>query len=856
MLVLKPKQTIATLVPDHASWFLEVDHPLEVLKNVQKGIRLYSDPGLTVFAEWQEELKKVQELLNHEPTIMDFLQKSTLGISAHVLTGKEAGYLFYCAVNNTSQDQLFSLLKQYYSKSPEYKYTERQYMKRRIAEITWKKDGTSFSLASTEGAVFGSFSGFLVEEVVRKSGLIFSPNFVEKLKRDHRYTGISGKPVRFYLHLSRSAEFFYQYLASTMQGLRLVKNLGEGLVLGFDRPNGLEWISEGYLLNPDPSEKGKHEHQLSADFRKFVPAGEAITFQFSLGELWHTFPEKASSNPADLLPQALESEVLFTWLEGESLKKYDKLLIAKVKDQEKLKEWLQQSELKPKGEGTLYRERFGELEITQHGNPNLGSLLGGALMSDWVPLFYVFDGRFFLVSDDVETLRRALKQNQIPLINKNIGSSFFTWKANGSRSLPLLMESASGIFRKNFPEWVPVLKGIESLEVADNGESENPSITCKAKFKVPSSGVDAGAETYKQFLDSTIISSPVRLEWKSQRKVFWLCQDLKNRVHVLNADLKPMFSYPMYGPWICKPQLLESVDKKKVTFLFSTAKSLRLLDVKGNELPESPILIPDSASTIDHVRVLDYDQANQYRIAIAGRYGEAYMTDISGKLLLGWNPYPHETPMSMAPLHVRIADKDLIFMLDKGGKLLMVNRKGEMQEGFPFQLAGRTNQPVYIEPGLDLRTSYVYTLSELGLVEKINFEGSSVSRIQLFRPGKETRFQFCIDQRQKTFAVARVSDKSVTVFDQGYRPIFECAISSPEVVVQHFHFGASNKIYAVTDLKSNRCILYSEAGQPLNASAIESSQPVEISQVPGKDGSFELVKAFQNKISTINIFKD
>lgn len=119
----------------------------------------------------------VQNLLANESTISNYLKKGTIGISAHVLTGKkEEGYLFYFPLNGPEQDKLFSLLKQHYSRSPEFKYSEAQSMNNRIAEITFKKEGANFSIGSAGGALFGSFSGFLVEEVVRNR-VSFSTEF-------------------------------------------------------------------------------------------------------------------------------------------------------------------------------------------------------------------------------------------------------------------------------------------------------------------------------------------------------------------------------------------------------------------------------------------------------------------------------------------------------------------------------------------------------------------------------------------------------------------------------------------------------------------------------------------------------
>ena len=95
MISNRSKDSLAGLVPEHASWYIEIDKPIDVLKGIQKGVRLFSDPNLTIFTEWQEELSLADQLFKREPLVYKYIKSTTLGISAHAITGKEAGYLFY-----------------------------------------------------------------------------------------------------------------------------------------------------------------------------------------------------------------------------------------------------------------------------------------------------------------------------------------------------------------------------------------------------------------------------------------------------------------------------------------------------------------------------------------------------------------------------------------------------------------------------------------------------------------------------------------------------------------------------------------------------------------------------------------
>lgn len=860
MLVLRPKNTIASLVPDHASWYLEVDRPMEVLKGVTRGVRLFADPSLTLFAEWQKELGYVKELFKAEPKISDYFQTNTIGISAHVLAGKEAGYLFYMPLPHAEHDPIFAKLKRIYGHSPRYKYTERQYMNRRIAEIVFKKgQPVSFTLSSSQDALVGSFSGFLVEEVVRKSGLLFKPNFAENLKRDARYAGIAGKPVRLFVNLSHISDFLYQYLNQNLNGLRLGAGFGESLVLGFEAPKNTSWTSQGYLLQHERKQL-TYNQPLDPKIRQYLPASSAQDLHWSLPQIWNTLPGKSGRdiNTPDTLNKALDQQMLLANLEGQGLKKYEKLLITRVLNPKPLESWLQINSRPVLPNESLFQEKVGAAVIRQHSNPGLGRLLGGKVLADWVPLFYCHDDPFLLISDDVETIKLALdrKRSRAETADLTVQPRFLNWQIQPSTCLPLLMDGAVGIFKQNISQWITLVRSIASVSLKDDGEEENPAITFTIEFKIPSTTLSQWEESEKVFLDSNATSGPMRMEWLEGDQHFWAVQDVKRQASVFGPNLEKQFTFSMGSALVSHPMLLESGNARSFSMLFPTAGTLHVLNNQGKEVPHFPLFLPDSGVGIEHARAIDYDHSHQYRIATTNRYGSVYIADLQGRFLHGWNPWPYDVPMQMAPKHIRIGEKDVMLMLDRNGKLMMTNRKSEPMPGFPVQLHGRTDQPIFVEQGLSFKDSYVYVLSDLGQVEKINFEGVTTSGLQLFRPDKNTRFQFCMDSREKTFSIARISGNYIAVFDQSYKQVFDVTTKTDQVLVQYFHFGASNKIFAVIDQASSECHLFDEAGQKLSPNPIETDQTIDIIREDTQNHRFVLVKCFKNKLSKIVFEKE
>jgi hypothetical protein len=859
-IIYQPKDPIESLVPEHASWYIEIEKPLDVLKGTQKGLRFFSDPNLTVFAEWQKQLEFVRQLLGKEPQINQFIQKSTLGISSHILSGKESGYIFYIALPSSKHEGLYEMLRKFYKGKSGFFFQEREYVGKKICEITFKENNLSFSVSGSDEALVGSFSGFLVEEVVRKSGLIFKPNFVSKLRKDSRFSVLASKPVRLFVNLPRIPEYFFQYLQPNMKGLNLARAQGRGMALGFDAPSGLEWKTEGFLLQEDPKEKHQHENELDLNMLSFVPQNQALVFQYGLSDLWQSLPDRKWNNPdpaQDTLPQALENELLLCLAEGEGLKKYNKLLVAKIKNEARLGQLLQAWAEKPGGEKP-YEELSGDIVIKQITQAKFGKWVGGSLMEDWFPLFYAKKENHLLVSDDLDLLKKSLLERKEKLAQAATvqNPAWFRFQFMVHKSIPLLMESAQGIFKTNFSDWVPLLKSINSLNIQDHGERENPSFTLEIKWTLPSNLLENWKTIKETTLDTSLASGFVRVESSQSNQTHWIVQDKRMRGILLGNGLEKKFEMILGSWWASPPKVLEGRNKKGFSIALATKGALHVVDAFGNETKPFPLYLPDTLLTIENFNVVDYDGSRNYRFFIGSRYGDVFTTDLSGNFLEGWNPRRNENPLSQAPRHVRIGDKDLVAMLDNMGNLLICNRKGEVQAGFPVKLGSRSTQPIFIENGLSLKNSFVYVLSEIGEIEKVNFLGERSSRIQLFRPEKDTRFQFLIDQRLKTFCVARISGSLISIFDQSYRQIMEFKASTDQIFVQHFHFGASNKIFAISDKGSQKCYLLDETGLVMSPEPIDSEVPLDIISKPNAESGFWLIKAKGKTVSLIEFKKE
>jgi hypothetical protein len=862
MFSLRSGDTLAELVPEDAAWFVEIERPSDALKALRTGLDSLAAGRTVADAMLAGETAGLEELLKRDKELNGLFSGITLGISAHTPAGRETGYLFYTTLSEEERESMGVAIKKRFSPENGYRTETRDYMGKTILDITLRSSQKTFSIATLGDRLAASYSAFLVEEVIRHSGVMFKPGFAARLRRDSRFAAVSKKPVRLYLNLKTLPDFLRLYLQPAAQSLSLLSLCGDAAIAGFGSPENGSRKSEGFLIQDPEKTKGGNPGPIDPALASFVPEPGILTFQIQSAGLWKELSGKPTQEPeagsiGESFGKAVEPEILVGICEGDGLKKVSRILVARVRDREQLLQYFLKLESLP-GSGEIYRESYEGTRICQYPRPGNERLPGAAAFSDGFPLFYALEGNYLILADEAETLRRSItrykKPGRAPSRDFSSRHLHFTWDV--ARSVPFLMDLASGPLKSGFKNWIPVLKSLQSLEVKDIGEPENPSLGLVLNQRPRRAGTGSFQQTGKTFLDTTLVTRPFRLEPRYPGEPFWLVQDQKKQTHILDSKLVRIRTLVWPESWCSPPQILDLPEKAGWNLLLSMPHALRLYQTDGNPIPAFSPRLSDSLSNFEHVRVVDYDHSLQHRIFAATRYGPVFAFDNQGRPLPEWNPWKWDAPLAFAPRHVRIGEKDLLVMADIRGRLLVTNRKGQMQPGFPFEISGRTLQPFFVEEGLRLSDSYLYVLTDLGLMQKISLDGKEASRFQLFRPDKNTRFQLLPDQKQKTFWLARITDTRISFFDQSYRFVFDHVYAGGTPLIQHFQFGASNKIICVTDKAARSTRLYNETGGSIHAGVLESDEGVDILPVAGKSDQYRIIRVFANRITADEFIKE
>ena len=857
MLFLKPSGQLSSLVPEHAAWYAEMENPEQILQDVQKGIFPYADSSLRILQSLREDLRFARSVFTRHEDLLATLRKQPFGVSAHALSEKETGYVFYLSCPEEQNEGLLRMLEEKFRNRPEFRYEQREYLGVKILEISNKK-GKTFSLALMKSALAGSFSGFLLEEIIRNSGVFLKPGFVSRLRSDSRYQHMESKPVRLFINTGVLPVFLRQLLG--LQEMELMRHAADAVLLGLDGIKEQEIQFDGYIINQNQGKAPKLQRRINV--AAFVPEENLIlSCAIRKKELWSALFNGNGEDDArlSLIQTALEDEMMLVLAQGQGLRKYDHLLIAPVKDEAVLQQVFQ-SAAGAKSPPYSYTEDYRGIPIFRHQESGFSRILGGTAFQNWSSSFYAVMGNCLLVSDQLDLLRLCADQHieqQEEASPSGSESRWFDLYLKPAGMIPGLMENAKGNFRSAFRDWLPLFRAIRQIRISDSGEPENPGISLKSSLKIQSEKQDSLLPVAHLFLDSVIVTDPVGFgTGLYNQHTFWLMQDLKKQVHWLDANLSLKRTIPLTDFWIRPPMALRKGQEKEFPLLLTLPKTTIAFDASGSQIPDFNYQLPDSLSGLEHSVLIDYDHNFEYRLYLTGRHGIVLAADRSGRLLPGWNPKRLESSLALPPVHIRIAGRDYILLLDTRGSLMMTNRKGEIQPGFPIQLKGSDYSGWFLEPGLNEEGSFVYCFSRLGQMEKVNLLGVLVSSIQLFRPDVTTRFDLHPDQRGRSFVVSRQNKGSVTIFDQSYRPVFEHKSEGSRFAIRHFQFGGTNRIFAITDLDQKQCMLYNESGDRILKKPFRATAAAEINHLNKVDGSFRVLSVFENRVSLDEFYKD
>ena len=812
------------------------------------------------FHNIKSRLELLDSIGGHDGKLDKLIKNSSSLISLHV-TGKNSfDYTYYIDLTTKESQKIASEIVSGFEADESVISSSRIYQGLKLSEL--KKGTETFTYLIDNNVFIGSFTPFLVEDVVRLMNGDVNYNFITMNKELTKMPKLAKDDGNVYISIPNFAQFINIFQASNAKGqVKKLNHFGKSSFLdvsvdddkilfnGFSNSSPEDFLTT--FQNQEPS---------SSNIKYFVSNQTTKFLQYTLSDPseWHSkvqeywekydaqfltqrakFEKENDFQFADLY-QWLGSEVAIASLQSFSNSESSELVYVKFKDEnEALKDLNKFAETLAKvNNDTVYTEQFSlynikELDVSEFPQYAFG------------PAFKGFDECFFSFIDDYIVFGsniQAIKSLITDIENEN------TWGRSVSFNKFIdsnLEESNINFVFSTVTGWNDMLVGLES---SWKEFAENNSYVIKG-FRLGSlqfSRLDDSFYTslamsfekqehiaQSQYVEALlavnhsepIISKPFVVKNHVSNTLETLIQDSSYDISLISTEGKVLWSDSIGEPIVSDVEQVDYYKNGKLQYFFATSHGLHIIDRLGNYIEGYPVRT--QGDNIQYASVVDYDKSLRYRFLVATERGDLFLYNKEGVTLEGWTPRKITGKLGVKPFHLRVRGRDCIVAIQQDGVVSVLNRRGEMMKGFPLQINSKMETQPFIQYGSDFSKTIVSTLSNDGKLIQFNLEGKVMRTDQLYQPSRETVFQLVPDALGKDYLISRQDMGRVTLLDADRKEVLsKDYLSSGKLIIQYYNFSLDNKIYVITDEQQGFTYIYDQAGELVNAQPLDSEHEI------------------------------
>lgn len=828
------------------------------------------------------------EQLNRHKSFLDsilsddlagFLSERQLLLSLHVTGNNSFDYLFYFPLQEVKDESSLRELTDFFKKNPDYQHSTRTYHKREIEEVKHVASGKRFSYLLQNGVFLGSFTPFLLEDVIRQ---LDAPEEQMSFRKQHQalfqLTHLDADQGNLYVNGNRLTSFFNVFFKNAAIEEPLpyaakmdVKLNQDGVLLnGYSVPeNGEEAPYLQALLQEEPQELGV------ADLLPLKTTSLHF-FGFENGASWQQKLVKAGAVPAWAalvekhpeaaeLPLLLGKRVLLARLE--SLRKEEKKLLYfhAPTESETAKKFKALALAASSAAGdSLFQEEFSGHSLIHLPYSQFPAALLGSAFAGFEECFYVQLGDYLILSNSMQELKMLLLDIEndntwqkslavyqfLEKTNQEMNYGFYVNTERAWASLLSAAEPDWQAFLERYGMWLRQfnMMGVQ-LSSLDEGFYTNVFLQASPQ-QVQELKQIRLTILHESRLENPLGSRPILMQKSKEKGRQVLVQDTLNRLYWLDSQGDLLASDSLDAALVGEVFQLEPGKSDRLDFLAVSSQSLYLYNSAYQIKNGFPVSVPGQ-EFLQWANVIDYNGSRQYRILLAAASGNLFMFDLEGNNLEGWQPRELDGALSEPPGHLRVRGKDCIYAFQQKGTIQMLNRRGNSYKGFPLNLQESLLGPIFIQPGSDFENSLFTTITKGGELITFNLNGRITQQEQLFKPDVDADFRLVTEEFNAGFLILRQSSNRLSLLDEKGDLLFENDyLGAAKVQVQFFRFGTGNEIIAVTDPQEEFTFLYDRKGNLLNAEPLNSCCPISLLSQDG-NGSYLIYKSFQDKVSVL-----
>ncbi len=854
------------LVPESAILVYESTNTVENWNEIQSKSVWANLQQIPYYASIGNKIDLLDSLSGSEGKLHKLLQAKPLVFSLHRISQEELDFLFFISLDDYSDYNLIDILVAQYKTRDDFRFQTRTYQDIVIHEAVNQEYEEVFSYLVHQNYFVGSFTPFLIEDVIRNlsgqtknSFALANPKLfkVAKLDNDQGNIYINNQKIPQLL-----SAFTEEHMSPELSPLR---HLAQSTFLDIKVTNE-QILLNGFMVTDEHSTpylsslEGTQGNSLG--FESLLSNDVAVLYHLTFHDpvfwhkrlraywsehdqeqlqAWSRLSEQFDWDPSELV--SVQNEELGLAVIGTiDDQKPDKLIYLHFSDFNQglflLNDLAEKSVHST--EDSLYMESFAGNEIRQINLEEFPSKLWGKLFSGFEQCFFMPLEGYVVLSSSIAGLKELLNAiEREETWGKSIVKSQFIENSLQEANLSYFVDlgKAWNILDQNLsPRWKifldthgKTLKKFEllALQFSDIGDKFYTSgVLTYSKQDSDSKTIPRFQTKQQVFTESPITSKPYLVRNHNNGGSEVLIQDSLRYLYLIGSQGRTLWQDSLPGYINGDVSQIDYYANNKLQYLLATEREIHIIDRNGNAIDGYPIAVP-TKTKLRNVRAIDYDNSKRYRLIASNESGQIYMFDKAGKLLEGWNPKVLQDQLLFAPQHIRIRGKDCIIGVQENGIVYIMNRRGNTYPGFPLDLKGPIQGPLFIEEGTDFAKTIFTAITVRGLIIKFNLKGVIQGKQQLVRPSKDTHYQLCADPLNRHFIIKRQNANRLGILNSKGEVILEKDyLSSANLVVQYYLFGSDHSIYAVTDPVQQFTYFYNQDGILVNSSPIESSAEI------------------------------
>ncbi len=855
------------LVPESAILVYESTNTVENWNEIQSKSVWTNLQQIPYYANIGKKVELLDSLSGSEGKLHKLLQAKPLVFSIHRISQEALGFLFFISLDDYSDYDLINTLVAQYKTRDDFRFQTRTYQDIVIHEAVNQEYEEVFSYLIHKNYFVGSFTPFLVEDVIRNlsgqtknSFALANPKLFElaKLDNDQGNIYINNQKIPQLLsafteeHMSPELSPLGHLATSTFLDIKVTND--QILFNGFSIADKLSpYLSclEGTQGKP-------------LGFESLLSNEVAVLYHFTFHDpvfwhqrlrsywnehdrqqlqAWSRLSEQFDWNPSKLIStqdQELGLAVIGT-IDDE---KPDKLVYLHFSDfNEGLFQLNSLSEKSALSTGdSLYIESYAgneirQIEVEEFPSKLWGKLFGGFKqcffmpLDDYVVLSSSIAGLKGLINaiEEEETWGKSIVKSQF--IENSLQEANLSYYVNLVKVWNILDQNLSPRWKTFLDLHGRTLKKFEllALQFSDIGDKFYTSGVLTYSKQDRNRGKTARFQNIQQVhTASPITSKPFVVKNHNNGGSEVLVQDSLKYLYLISSQGRKLWQDSLAGSISGEVSQIDYYSNNKLQYLLATEREIHIIDRNGHPIDGYPITVP-TKTRLRNVRAIDYDNSKSYRFIASDENGQIYMFDKEGKLLEGWNPKILQDQLLYAPQHLRIRGKDCIIAIQENGIIYILNRRGSPYPGFPLDLKGPIRGPLFIEEGADFTKTQFTAITTQGLIIKFNLNGIVQGKQQLVKPSRDTQYQLCVDPSKRHYVIMRQNANRLGILNSKGEVILEKDyLSSANLVVQYYLLGNDHSIFAVTDPVQQFTYFYRQDGILVNSSPIESSGEIAL----------------------------